>query len=387
MSLAQPSSSTRAQFSGNGIIYFDFIRVLATNLVVFGHAGALFQLERSVQPAGMGVVLFFILSGFLIMVAAMRRWERSGPQFGSFMIDRCARIFVPFLPILLAVALVNALLDPADYGQMGFNRGPVALAANALLLNDYPLIQAASQAVDVEAWFPRSYNTAEPFWTLPLEFWTYVVFALLFFGLARREPINRGLAALLLAVAGPVFLWNTFAGGSGCLTLVWVVGAVAGHLWYQHHERIRESAAIGWLMLGFGLLAWLGRMLKVGYVPYEFQQAVFVSLVVFGAFLVIADRQRIAQRTGRIMTLLASYSYSLFLIHNTVIIVFVEHFAEALGPAAPWLAIVAAHAVAVLFYLAFERNYQHVAGWLKRRHAQRSGAAVRMTAGAVPPPG
>lgn len=404
MSLAQESTPTRAQFTENGRYYFDFIRVLATHLVVIGHTGALFGLTRPLESGGLGVVLFFLLSGFLIVAAGLRRWDSAEDQFGSFMIDRFARIFVPFVPILVGVAVVNVLFELGDHGQMGINTGPLAFVANALLLNDYPVFQAASRAVDVTEFFPRSYNSAEPFWTLPLEFWTYVVFALFLFGFMRREALNRWLVVTLLAVAMPVFLWNSFAGGGGCLTLVWVLGATIGYLWFTHIDEARETPTVGWLMLVAGAVAWAGRVMKAGYDPYEFQQVVFVALALFGAFLLLnaggpaGDRslagrafigRSLISRSGRIfgrmMTLLASYSYSLFLVHNTVIVIFAETLAGPLGAAAPVLAVVTAHLVAFLFYLAFERHYHKVGRWLKDRLRERAARGSMVGLGTTTP--
>lgn len=365
--VAPRSTATRAQFTKNGTYYFDWVRALATNLVLVGHTSAIFEFERRVETGGLGVVLFFLLSGFLIVTAAMRRWEREGQQFSSFMVDRCARIFVPFIPALSCVAVLNALVPLGDHGQTGVNQGPLAFVANALLLNDYPVFQVASHAIDVSSVFPRSYNTAEPFWTIPLEFWTYVVFGVFFFGFLRRERLTPRLTAILLAVATPVFIWNTFAGGGGGLTLVWVLGAVIGFVWFAHLDAVSSKAAVGWLLLGLGGIGWMGRISKVGYAPYEFQQIVFISFALFGCFLLLSTCQRQAHRIGKVVTFLASYSYSLYLVHNPVLIVFRERLSSVLGPWTPYVAMLAAHLVAFGFYLAFERHYHRVGSMVKRR--------------------
>jgi peptidoglycan/LPS O-acetylase OafA/YrhL len=68
---------------------------------------------------------------------------------------------------------------------------------------------------------------------------------------------------------------------------------------------------------------------------------------------------------ARTSEFLASYSYSLYLIHNTVLIVAVEW----LDLGALWLnitcAVVLSHLTAFALYLAFERHYRRVARWLR----------------------
>lgn len=365
--LAPRPTPTRAQFTKNSTYYFDFVRAFATNLVLIGHASAIFGFQSPIPTGGLGVVLFFLLSGFLIATAALRRWDRDGSHFAPFMVDRCARIFVPFLPALVCVAIVEELLSLGAHGQPGVNTGPLAFVANALLLHDYPLFQAASHAVDVSSFFPRSYNTAEPFWTIPLEFWTYVVFGVFFFVLLRREPLGAPLRVGLIMVAMPVFLWNTFAGGGSGLTLVWVLGAVFGFVWFVHLDRASSKRTLGGLMLALGVLGWSGRVLDVGYAAYDFHQIVFVSFVLFGTLLWLSTVASQAHRVGRAMTLLASYSYSLYLVHNTVLIAFQERLSPFLGDSTPYWAMLAAHVSAFAFYLCFERHYQLVGAWLKRR--------------------
>lgn len=354
------------QFSQRSSSYLDFVRVLATNLVLVSHASVIFEWRR-VNTASLGVVLFFLLSGFLITVVGQRRARRSEKQFGAFMADRCARIFVPFLPCLIAVALINSLLSLGSYGQQGVNRGPIALFANAFLLNDYPLLQALSHRMDVTDIYPRSYNTAEPFWTIPIEFWTYVIFGLFVFQFVRGERISVFVTISLLIIAAPVFLWNAFAGGGGLLSLVWVLGALFGYLWASGLDGRSSNDRLGILMVGIGAIGIIGRILKVGYDAYELQQDVFIALVVFGIFLVLDGNRRNAGMLGRFFAVLASYSYSLYLVHNTVLILFREKFDLALGPATPIAALIAAHAVAYCFYFAFERHYHVVGSWLKKQ--------------------
>jgi peptidoglycan/LPS O-acetylase OafA/YrhL len=65
------------------------------------------------------------------------------------------------------------------------------------------------------------------------------------------------------------------------------------------------------------------------------------------------------------VTFLASYSYSLYLIHNTVLIIVLEQVNSGRTWVNVTIAVVAAHCCAYLLYLTFERHYRVVGGWLR----------------------
>ena len=248
----------------NGIAYLDLLRASAANLVLIGHANDIFGF-RNVVPAGhVGISMFFLLSGFLILRSSLSRVQRPGPYFLPFMIDRFARIFTVYVPVLILVAFVNSLVDLGEWGQEGVSVGPAALLGNLLMLQNYPVFQVLHNMLG-HALYIRPYNTAEPFWSIPIEFWIYVFFGVAFFGLFIRERLGALLPTVLLAVSFPVVLWNAAAGGGNGLSIVWLVGAAASYLWMAGWERRRQTVQTGLGVLAFGCLCLLGRGLKTGW--------------------------------------------------------------------------------------------------------------------------
>src|SRR5207245_2366927 len=120
----------------NSTAFLDLMRGLAANLVLVEHTADVFGM-RSRVPFGMiGVSIFFILSGFLILQSSLARIQRPGPYFAPYMIDRFARIFTAYLPVLILVAALNAIVDLGRWGQEGTSTGPAAFLGNLLLLQD-----------------------------------------------------------------------------------------------------------------------------------------------------------------------------------------------------------------------------------------------------------
>jgi peptidoglycan/LPS O-acetylase OafA/YrhL len=98
---------------------FDFIRVLAASLVIFSHQYGLMGLGEPVvfggfSYGGLGVVIFFSLSGYLVA----QSWERD-PNVVRFAAKRVLRIFPGLICVTLLMAFVMgprvSTLDHAQY--------------------------------------------------------------------------------------------------------------------------------------------------------------------------------------------------------------------------------------------------------------------------------
>jgi len=347
--------------------YLDALRAAGANLVIASHVLVLFFGIRDPYALGnLGVAVFFLLSGFLIMQSMLNWLNKPEPRLAGFIADRVARIMTPYVPALVLIALLNLVLIQTNHSQGGTNTGLLTFLGNLLMLQDHSVFQGLEFAgIDV-AWRIRSYNSAEPFWTVAIEMWIYVSMGLFFFCLLKREKIDRLLGLALAAIALPVFVWNAAAGGGKSLSLIWLLGAVAGylfHLWRANgYANIRTVATA---VTMFGTVALIGRTGKIGFVPFDFQTATLMAMVMFGLLgLLMCVRRAPAVLRGSV-NFLASYSYSLYLIHNTALIIVLEQVRTENAWTHVAIAVIAAHSCAYLLYLAFERHYRIVGRWLR----------------------
>lgn len=358
------------------VAYLDLIRGLSANLVLAEHAHRIYFGPPRWPLAMIGVTLFFLISGFLILNSAWRRLDRPGPQMEAFLIDRICRIYTAFLPALVFAAVMSVLVVSGKWGQPGITEGPVAFLGNALLLNDYPIFQVVSRLTGSYEFHIRSYETAEPFWTIPVEFWIYVAFAGLAFVIIRGQPPKGILMPILFLMAIPVVLWNAFAGGGDSLTVLWSIGAFFGYIFIRSSALSRLRAiALGVLIAGFGFFALIGRIAQNGFNGYEVQTTIFIAMLIFGLLQLIERIGRSASFLPALVRAFAIYSYSLYLVHNTILIIAFEHL-KGLSPTTSLaIGVVAAHSVAILFYWCFERHHKTVAYFLKARLPRRSSRA------------
>jgi peptidoglycan/LPS O-acetylase OafA/YrhL len=347
--------------------YLDALRAAGANLVIVSHVlGLYFGIPDRLKFGPLGVAVFFLLSGFLIMQSMINWLNKPEPRLPGFLADRVARIMSPYVPALVLIMLTNLLLIDTNYSHGGTNSGVLAFLGNLLMLQDHAVFQGLELAgIDI-AWRIRPYNSAEPFWTVAIEMWIYVAMGLFFFCVLQREKIDRLPGLALAALALPVFIWNTVAGGGNSLSLIWLLGAVAGylfHLWRANgYANIRTVATAVTLV---GTVALVGRAGQIGFRPYDFQSATLIAMVMFGLLGLLMCVQRTPTVLRGSVKFLASYSYSLYLIHNTVLIIVLEHVRTESAWAHVAIAVIAAHGCAYLLYLTFERHYRVVGRWLR----------------------
>lgn len=349
----------------NSTAFLDLLRALAANLVLYGHWTAVFGINSNLPTGPISVSVFFILSGFLILQSSLARLRRPGPHFAPYLIDRFARIFTAYIPVLIMVAAINAVVDLGHWGQDGSSTGVTAFVGNLLLLQDYPVFQVVHRLVGNQLYI-RPYNTAEPFWTISIEFWIYVVFGLGFFGLVARERMRRPITVLLGLVALPVAIWNAAAGGGNGLTLVWLVGAVAAYVWAGEWHRSPHRLRIGAVVGLAAAICLVGRGIKTDWNFQDLSMVICETTMIVAGISIMEGLAVLPRALRAACGFFASYSYSLYLVHNLVLILVWKFLSATLGWATLPFALVAAHVVGFAVYYLFERHYRQVGQVLKR---------------------
>ena len=220
MTTAHPAAREPG-IAGASAAWLDLLRAAAAQWVVFAHLQQMYPSAGLRYISGdLAVIVFFLLSNFLITQSLLKRRRAAGPQLPGFLADRVARIMTPYVPALLVIALVDALfIDAPHIGAPGQSQGLWAVLGNLLMLQDYPLFQILDPSGRAMASRIRPYHSAEPFWTVAVEMWIYVAIGVAFFA-GRGERLRRGWAEGLLALSLSVLVWNAAAGAGKSLNLV-----------------------------------------------------------------------------------------------------------------------------------------------------------------------
>ena len=287
---AQPAAA-RPAFAHLGVLDgwrgISIVCVLAAHLLPLGPAR--FHFNASV--ANFGMVMFFTLSGYLITSTLLAR-----PSVPDFLIRRFCRI-VPLAWLYLLFALPLAAAPLAHYLPMFLfygNLPPFAL-----------------DPVDAQ------------FWSLCVEMQFYLYLALLATLFPRRWPVFLPLTAL--AVTTLRVLTHTHI---SILTWYRVDEILAGGIlallatrypaYFQTHFGPLSAARLRQFLFPFGfLLLFLSCEPASGPIQYlrPYLSAALIGITVFDP-----HNRFYAPLRGRILTFLASISYSLYVLHSTMMV-------------------------------------------------------------------
>ena len=250
----------------------DFLRLVGAFAVVVGHAYHLtgrpalvpWILGYGIQT--LGVVIFFAISGYLITAS----WSRSR-DIVAYTAARCLRIFPALIAVVLLSALVlGPLMTVGTTRDYFANERTWSYLTNILMEPQYDLPGVFTD-------LPYANVVNGSLWTLPAEFFCYIVVPL---ALLVPRVLRVPTVSLLLAVAmwlsltpateSPVVYGTRISDAA----LMWVFFA-AGALLRLGHERwrglFRTDVAVG-LMAGFAVFAslWPAHIYKVAWValPY-----------------------------------------------------------------------------------------------------------------------
>lgn len=250
------------------------------------------------------VMVFFVLSGFLIAQSVMRAVGEERWSWRAYLINRMTRLWMVLLPALLLTAFwdrLGALLFTAEaYGRPVLNWK--VFLGNLFFLNGV----AAPQ-----------YGTNVPLWSLPYEFWYYMLFPCLVLAATAQQGARKaGYAALALLIA--------LAAGKEIMLYfpVWLLGCLVMLL---PPLRFRGSRLLGTAAVGgaFGVFVAATAASKLNIFHSEFlsRYVVGASFAVLLYCLVSLLREKAARPDAawtRAAVLLAGFSYTLYLTHFPV---------------------------------------------------------------------
>jgi peptidoglycan/LPS O-acetylase OafA/YrhL len=377
-----PAAFTPAQVS-----YLDFLRGVASLFVLVGHSGIAFR-ENSWLASGhlqsLGVITFFLISGFLITSSVLNRSLRPGYGFAPYIIDRFFRIFTAYVPALILVAVVDAFVFTLPSYPYRSDYDVPTWFANLLMLQDYPIFQVLRRiGVDDQWWFFGPFGSGRPFWTVAIEWWIYLLFGwIVFFGRSKWPTTLVVWSALaLMVVPGYHFV----GGYAQCLTMLWLLGMAAAYFWHTQPSRAARypllathGGQIGFGIFAFGLFCMAGRLFANNGLIYELQFALFFAVSLFGIFLMLGRSLRTIPKLIRVpVGFLAEFSYSLYLTHFSLVVFVQARYPDrADDPDLFWGVIGASLVLAIVFWALFERHHRVLARMAKAGLAKWSSPYV-----------
>ena len=298
-------------------VTLDLLRAVAAQMVCVGHAISFaygWQPARLPLMQNVGVLLFFMLSGFLITYTLIERSKNPDYGFGQFFIERFARIYSGLIPALALVVVVDGITIYLTGDQtIARYYGLPTFLVNLVMFEDY---RGSLSNYDALQW--SAFGSASPLWTLAIEWHIYLFVAAVYFIGARMRSIPLLIVVAIVFGQMPAhYLIGALseAGvGRGLFTL-WLGGCMT----YFAMQHIKPAY---WPMVAVSVLAALAfSATTAAGAEYSFR-GYAILLVFFLAFMLASQARRVitSQSVNRAIQFFADYSFSLYLVHHTIMI-------------------------------------------------------------------
>jgi peptidoglycan/LPS O-acetylase OafA/YrhL len=271
------------------------------------------------------VVIFFVLSGYLVSGSVFRMFERGSWSWQRYGVHRLLRLWIVLIPGLAFAALW-------DQAGMYLQR-PAALLLYAGQ-SDHLIVPNVHLASGVGTWFGNlfflqrirvpTFGSDQALWSLANELWYYVLFPSGLIALRRgTRPVFR-IVSLVLFIAVALFV------GRDLLQLfpIWLLGTL---LAVCPAPKLKASArwiaAVMYVAIFYGLSRTTEPALI--YRDYVLGVATFLFL-----WILLSARSRAAEQAAatRGSRTLARFSYTLYVAHMPLLVLF----AALVVPAERW---------------------------------------------------
>ena len=358
------------------IISIQWLRAIAALSVAIGHGQSFFapQAERAgiafersfLLPWGAGVDLFFVISGFIMVVSSEKLFATPGAT--RVFLQRRLRRIVPLYWAAMAVILLKMVLQgkaPPD---------GTSIATSFLFI----------------PWDALGKGEARPFyelgWTLNYEMFFYALFALC---LGFRREMAVGIAALALAA---LVLLGLAAPFSNLQIATWAQPIVLEFtlgmgIALAYRRGVQLGAELRWTLVGFGVSMLLIDVLNTQAQPADWMTPNdlvrvggwgLATAAIVAAMALAPPRKAKPDRLNRAGAALGDASYALYLIHPMVMgAVSALWFRLPAVATLPWTGVFASVALSAMAALAIHR-------WFERPLMEARAEPLPQDAGAAP---
>ncbi|MDE4907284.1 acyltransferase [Methanogenium marinum] len=337
----------------------DILRIIAVQLVLIGHGIALCGIFEFLQPPNfpyiqnIGVVIFFILSGFLITYSTVRKINNKGYSFKEYFIDRFSRIYAGLIPALLFILLLDYIFQimfPENYIYYS-SYNVFTLISNLFMLQNYPLLP-----------FVATFGTGRPLWTLAIEWWIYMFFGWIIFRTVSKHINYKYLFVLFIFSIVPIY--NLFGCIGGGLFLTWIFGMGIFVLLNESYLNINKlQTCLGLIICLIGSTTSIVICKLNVYNPYF---GFFISISILLILYLFSKKKNQKNKKNAIVHLFAGYSYTLYLIHYSIFS-FLVNFQESISTTLIFiLGFLLSNICALFLAIPGEMKYRKLSAYLKR---------------------
>jgi peptidoglycan/LPS O-acetylase OafA/YrhL len=318
---------TPRKLSTSASASLDVMRGVAACAVMFGHLRTLFfvnfsQVEgktRSLEAlyflTGFGhqaVMVFFVLSGFLISSTVLRSLVSRDWSWRDYAINRATRLYVVLVPGLL-LGFFWDRLGSGLFASQGIYAHPLEDLGTSVPLQNLNLPTFLGNLLFLQTIFCRTFGSNGPLWSLSNEFWYYVLFPVgLGAALAWIGRRFRG-AVFLTCLAAAVCFLEDLAGLLGFLIWLSGVAVVLLHSSVRINSRRISFVILLCVCLLLGGAFFASRSVWEASLRGDLAVGLAFALFLFGVLLYAGGES--SPHYAAVAHHLAGFSYSLYVLH------------------------------------------------------------------------
>ncbi|EDM29042.1 hypothetical protein LNTAR_14537 [Lentisphaera araneosa HTCC2155] len=260
------------------------------------------------------VIIFFVLSGYFIGSSVLASVTEGKFNWTTYLINRMSRLYIVLIPILL----ITALLD-----HLGMNLWGIENYFGAE--NRLSIIHWITSLLMIQPQHIMPYGTNTPLWSLSYEFWYYLLFPVIVLALDRKQ--NKRHRVIMFVILIPLLLFMEIRMAS--YFIIWSIGvAVAVLPLPKQWLRIRwQYPLIGFCtLLVFVLIRGLERTI-IPVKDFWYIQLItdMILSIVFAGFMYSTKVKAYLKPKAQFPLIgfhnkMASFSYTLYLIHNPILV-------------------------------------------------------------------
>ncbi|MCM1125500.1 MAG: acyltransferase [Lachnospiraceae bacterium] len=294
---------------------------MAAYLVLVGHGISVFEFSIAGQRGNViqnsGVVLLFLLSGFLTAYSLENSAANEEFCYKSYVKKRAIRIYREYLPALIFIILIDNI-GMYIFGEYPYhdNTNVVTFIGNLLMIHGTPLSLCRI----------NPFGSGRPLWTLPVQWWLYLLYGKLFFIVKKKNEIDyKGFFLLGICAIVPVFYLIDVR---KLPMFFW-----AGVLVYYIYDYITINHTFLLAAITFLLGAAVSIILKEAYNLYT------CTLYMAGFALLMAYGKNREFKSNKVLKTLANITFLIYLTHYSIMI-FIDNFAIGRIEKLCWLTVV-----------------------------------------------
>ena len=255
------------------------------------------------------VILFFVLSGFVIHYSIIKR-EKNKLDILDYFKRRFLRIYPPLLFCML-LTLVLDLTGKYIYGySIYFQSTPVPLI-NENIISNLNWITAIGNLLMVQGIYTHVWGTNGPLWSLMYEWWFYMLYPCIFYLYKKNRYLSYSVVWLLFIIASNGLFDNKLASAVFNYLLCWSLGALLA-------DVLLERISLHWFIVP--LVICLIELCIKGDSPVIIDT---LTGFVFTALLFALLKFKALFSLHRVFdwfNLLGDYSYTLYVIHLPILV-------------------------------------------------------------------